>query len=75
MSVDRRKAFAESCATSYAHLNNFAHGQKPRIGESLCINIERESKGVIVCEDLRADVDWAVLRQPHSDRPAICPTR
>ncbi|HBP27920.1 MAG TPA: hypothetical protein DD666_00710 [Advenella kashmirensis] len=72
MTVDRRKAFAESCATSYAHLNNFAHGQKPRIGESLCINIERESNGVIVCEDLRADVDWAVLRNTRKPEVLHC---
>ncbi|WP_193090535.1 YdaS family helix-turn-helix protein [Advenella sp. FME57] len=63
MPVPQRRVFASACGTSYAYLNNFAHGQKKRIGENLCINIERESGGKVVCEQLRPDVDWAVLRR------------
>ena len=29
---------------------------------SLCIKVDRESGGVVRCEDLRPDVDWAYLR-------------
>jgi DNA-binding transcriptional regulator YdaS (Cro superfamily) len=32
-----------------------------------CIAIERATKGAVRCEDLRPDVDWAVLR--NSDCP------
>lgn len=53
--------FAERCGTSIGYLRKaISVGQ--RLNESLCINIERESKGVLTCEDLRPDVDWAFLR-------------
>ncbi len=29
-----------------------------------CIDIERATAGQVRCEDLRPDIDWAVLRQP-----------
>ncbi len=62
MPVDERNAFAERCGTSYAHLRNISYGQKP-CGESLAINIDRESAGTVRCEELRPDVDWQYLRQ------------
>lgn len=62
MSVDARVGFASRCGTSKQHLLNIAYcGRKPN--ESLCINIERESKGQVRCEELRPDVDWKVLRK------------
>lgn len=39
-------------------------GQK--IGESLCIRIERESSRAVRCEDIRPDVDWLYLRQSEA---------
>ena len=59
--ADDREPFAARCDTSFAHLRNIAYGLKTS-GESLCINIERESNGIVRCEDLRPDVDWAYLR-------------
>lgn len=59
--MDRRVKFAERCGTTYAHLRNVSYGQKP-CGESLAINVERESGGAVRCEGLRPDVDWAYLR-------------
>lgn len=57
-----RKAFAKACGSkSVLYLFHVARGHK-RIGESLAINIERESQGAVRCEDLRPDVDWAYLR-------------
>ena len=61
MSIAEREAFATKCDTTYAFLRNVAYGQR-RAGESLCINIERESAGSVTCEELRPDVDWAYLR-------------
>ncbi|CAM3839189.1 transcriptional regulator [Castellaniella denitrificans] len=53
--------FAARCGTSLGYLRKaISTGQ--RIGESLCINIERESAGAVTCEELRPDVDWAYLR-------------
>jgi DNA-binding transcriptional regulator YdaS (Cro superfamily) len=56
-----REAFAEGCSTSVGYLKQVAYGNK-QCGESLAINIERESRRVVTCEELRPDVDWAYLR-------------
>ena len=61
LSRDALDEFAKRCETSSAHLKQVA-GSHRRAGEYLCINIERESGGVIRCESLRPDVDWAYLR-------------
>ena len=59
--VAERASFAEACGTTLGYLRKaISVGQ--RLGESLCINLERESKGAITCEALRPDVDWAYLR-------------
>lgn len=60
MDVDRREEFASRCGTSRQHLTNIAYG-KP-CGERLAVEIDRESLGVVRCESLRPDVDWAYLR-------------
>lgn len=65
---DARKTFATACGTSAGHLRNLAYGKT--CGESLAINIERESRRVVTCEELRPDVDWGFLRKtPQADRP------
>lgn len=59
--ADQRDAFARRCGTSVNYLRKAASaGQK--LGESLCIAIERESARAVVCEQIRPDVDWAFLR-------------
>ena len=64
-SVEKLDGFAVGCGTSVAHLYQVARCYR-RAGESLAINIERESGGVVRCEDLRPDVDWAYLRNSGS---------
>lgn len=54
-------AFALRCGTTVGYLRK-ACSKKQRIGESICINIERESDRFVACEQLRPDVDWAYLR-------------
>lgn len=54
--------FAAKCGTTVGQLRQVSLGNR-RAGESLAINIERESLGVIRCEELRPDVDWAYLRK------------
>lgn len=64
LSSDQRdgiKRFAERCGTSAGQLKQVAGGHR-RAGESLAINIERESGGEVRCEDLRPDVDWSYIR-------------
>ena len=69
MSIGEREVFASKCDTTHAFLRNVAYGQR-RAGESLCINIERESAGSVTCEELRPDVDWAYLRGTSSKEAA-----
>lgn len=62
--------FAFRCKTTVGQLKQVSRGHR-RAGESLAINIERESGGLVRCEDLRPDVDWAYLRNSGSaDREA-----
>lgn len=62
-----KRDFAVRCGTSINHLRAIAYGAKP-CGESLAINIERESAGLVRVEGLRPDVDWAVIRkQPPAE--------
>jgi len=56
-----RDQFASRCKTSLGHLKNIAYGYKS-CGESLAIDIERESGAKVRCEELRPDVDWKYLR-------------
>lgn len=60
-----RDRFAERCGTTIGHLRNVAYGCRTA-SEALAIAIDRESGGVVTCEESRPDVDWAYLRQ----RPA-----
>lgn len=63
--------FARRCGTTAGQLKQVAGGYR-RAGESLAINIERESGGAVRCEDLRPDVDWEYLRttKPRRNRVA-----
>jgi DNA-binding transcriptional regulator YdaS (Cro superfamily) len=53
--------FAARCGTTVGYLRKACSiGQ--RIGEKLCIDIEKATSGQVRCETLRPDVDWAYLR-------------
>ncbi|WP_186079314.1 transcriptional regulator [Burkholderia gladioli] len=56
-----QRGFAHRCGTTVGYLRKaISTGQQ--LGESLCINIDRESGGLVRCEDLAPSVDWAYLR-------------
>lgn len=57
--------FASRCGTTPGQLKQIAYGGR-RAGESLAINIERESGKLFTCEYFRPDVDWAYLRNSES---------
>lgn len=65
-----RLAFVARCETSEGYLRK-AISKGQRLGESLCINIDRESGGAVRCEDVRPDVDWEYLRSSCVDTPAL----
>ena len=64
LSKDELADFAKRCDTSVAYLKKVAggFGSANAPGESLAINIERESNGIVTVEELRPDVDWAFIR-------------
>lgn len=66
LSPEEQTAFAARCDTSIGYLRK-AISIDQRLGESLCINIERESGGAVRCEDIRPDTDWAFLRGSRLD--------
>ncbi len=62
-----KNLFAQRCGTTYGYLRKAMSTGQP-VAEKTCINIERESGGAVRVEDLRTDVDWAVIR--NSPAPA-----
>lgn len=62
--------FAARCNTTIGYLRK-ACSANQRIGADLCIAIERESGGVVTCEDLRPDVDWAYLRATRCEEREV----
>lgn len=66
LSMERREQFASGCGTTVGYLRK-ACSANQRLGADLCISIERESAGVVKCEVLRPDVDWAYLRATNCD--------
>lgn len=56
-----KENFCQRCGTTLGYIRK-ASSIGQRLGEGLCINIERESGGVVRCEQLRPDVDWEYIR-------------
>jgi DNA-binding transcriptional regulator YdaS (Cro superfamily) len=59
--VPEQERFAERCGTSIGYLRQIAYGHRKCVAE-LAINIERESKRAVVCEELCPTADWAYVR-------------
>jgi DNA-binding transcriptional regulator YdaS (Cro superfamily) len=60
LSPAEQAVFALRCGTTIGYLRKaLSKGQS--LGESLCINLERESGQAVFVENLRPDVDWAYL--------------
>jgi DNA-binding transcriptional regulator YdaS (Cro superfamily) len=49
-----------------ASLSQWIHGVR-RVPLERCIAIEKATKGAVRCEDLRPEIDWAVLRRSGAD--------
>lgn len=55
------KSIADACnGISVQAVHKWATGRVPA---DQCPNIERVTNGAVRCEELRDDVDWAVLRR------------
>lgn len=71
--ADKKDAFARRCGTTMGYITKvLSTGEK--FGESLCINFERESGGLVRCEDLRDDVDWSYLRGTEPSKSSLLKT-
>jgi DNA-binding transcriptional regulator YdaS (Cro superfamily) len=68
LSPDEQEAFAKRCGTSLNYLRK-ALSTKQQFGESLVIDMERESGQAVRCEQIRPDVDWAYLRGTSKSKP------
>ena len=64
-----QESFARRCGTSVGYLRK-AVSTGQQLGESLCINIDRESDSSVRFEDLRPDVDWAYVRNTQRQEAA-----
>ena len=62
MDKEGLEAFAKRCGTSVGQLKQVAYGNR-RASAGLAVCLDRETGGVILCEALRPDIDWAYLRQ------------
>lgn len=58
-----QKKTAQVLGVTPGMINHVITGRRP-IPDHWCPIIERETGGRIRCEQLRPEVDWAVLRQP-----------
>lgn len=61
LSPAEQHAFAKRCSTSVGYLRK-AISVGHRLGCDLVVAIERESRGIVRCEDLRPDTDWSYVR-------------
>ncbi len=69
MLMPDRLAFAARCGTTYAHLRLVAYGRS--CNPQLAVEIERESGGKVLVEDLCPDVDWQYIRASAARSDAV----
>ncbi|EGU03076.1 TPA: helix-turn-helix domain-containing protein [Acinetobacter baumannii] len=70
LSEEQQKAFAAACETTTGQIKQIMYGYRP-CNPSLAINIDRESKGQVRCDDLCPDTDFDYLRRtPKQKRTA-----
>jgi DNA-binding transcriptional regulator YdaS (Cro superfamily) len=69
LSREERAAYASACETTEGYLRKAA-SRHQKFNAELCISLERESGGVVRCEDLLPEADWTYIRsQPCPSGP------
>jgi DNA-binding transcriptional regulator YdaS (Cro superfamily) len=58
--VGGQAALGKECGVWQSAVSNWI--QREKVPAEYCPAIERATKGSVRCEELRPDVDWAVLR-------------
>lgn len=64
-----KDAFAESVGAKHGYLKHVANGVRTA-SSSLAINIERETGGLVRCEELCPDADWDYIRNSIQNNTA-----
>ena len=64
---------ARKLGVSPVLVSQWRNGVRP-VPADRCPDIERATNGVVMCEDLRPDVDWAVLRNSREQVAALATT-
>lgn len=67
--VGGQAALARVLGVTPAMVHQWMHGIR-QVSAERCPAIERATQGAVRCEDLRPDVDWAVLRGSCPDEAA-----
>jgi DNA-binding transcriptional regulator YdaS (Cro superfamily) len=62
-------AMASALRVSQPTISEWLRGER-RVPAERCPEIERETQGVVRCEDLRPDVAWDVLRMQTGQQAA-----
>ena len=68
---EERESFAGRCSASFGYLQHVANGVR-KASAQLAISIERETGGLVTCEETCPNADWEYIRstqQPES-KPA-----
>ncbi|TKD40724.1 transcriptional regulator [Azotobacter chroococcum] len=63
------EALAVRCNTSVGQIKHVAYGNR-RAAAGLAVCLERETQGVVTCEELRPDIDWGFIRRSLPAREA-----
>ncbi|MES2685698.1 MAG: YdaS family helix-turn-helix protein [Pseudomonadota bacterium] len=68
--AEERAPFAKRCNTTEGYIRKVC-STGGKLGEGICINVERESGRKVLCEQMRPDVDWHFIRNtaPVGQRP------
>lgn len=67
LSDQEKDDFSERCGTTYGYLKLVMYGVR-KCNPDLAINIDRESKGAVRCDDLCPQTDFDYLRS----QPVTC---
>lgn len=62
-------ALASAIGVKQQHVWNWLNRPQAKVPAEYCPAIERATKGVVRCEDLRPDVAWEVLRLQTDPTP------
>lgn len=68
LTTEEQADFARRCGTTVGYLRKAASA-KQQLGESLCINIDRESGRAVTLDYLRGDADWNYVRSTANIEP------